>query len=497
VSAGDGGPAIDVAIRVAASGSIGAGHAARTAAVAHALAAIGTRVRFACDAATARVLAERAVPTGWITTTDPIPAGTAGDESEASPAAQVVDAASTLDAVRGDWMLVDSYRLGATWHRAVRASGVRVAAFDDLCDRPIGADLVINAARAAADYARLAPEAMVLGGLEYAVIGDPARPAAAGLGSILLSFGAADAAGLTAATLRELATRRGFAEAGSPPIAVQLGTSAPGRTEVERLLAGTRGSRMADGPTSPGTPLLSIGAAGVGLLERLQAGVPCVVVVAAQNQSGLARAAAAAGAAIVVDSVQGACDAAERLLADDAGRARLAAAARAAVDGRGAARIARAIGRLAGVALRRATMDDAALLHAWRNDPSVRAVSHNPGEIAFADHCRWLEASLARTDRHVLVAERRGAPVGTLRFDVAGGRATVSIAVDPRFRGSGIGPAILDAGHAWIAANAPSVAALRAEIRPGNEASARAFLAAGYLPGNDAYERPVGRGSST
>lgn len=497
MSAGGGDAMPNVTVRVAASGSIGAGHAARTAAVAKELAAIGARVRFACDATTAGFLAERGVPAGWIVPAEPIPQGGPGTEVEAPHDAQLQDAQRTLEAARGDWMLVDSYRLGAAWQRAVRAAGMRVAAFDDLCDRAIDADLVINAARARADYVRLAPGATVLDGLAHAVIGDPSRPAAAGPGAVLLAFGASDAAGLTAATLRDIKARSRPDRPWAAQTVVQLGSAAPSRAEVAQLLAAMPGARMVDGPSSPGSPAVSIGAAGVGLLERLHAGIPCIVVVVAENQAGLARAAAEAGAAIAVAGVREACDAAERLLADGALRERMAAAGRAAVDGRGAARIARAINRMHGVAIRRATMDDAALLHAWRNDPSVRAVSHSPGEIAFADHCRWLEASLGRADRHLLVAERGGVPVGTLRFDVAGDRATVSIAVDPRFRGSGIGPAILDAGHRWVALNAPGVAGLRAEIRPGNEASARAFRAAGYLPGNEAYERPVGRGSST
>jgi RimJ/RimL family protein N-acetyltransferase len=191
--------------------------------------------------------------------------------------------------------------------------------------------------------------------------------------------------------------------------------------------------------------------------------------------------------------VRAACAEALRLLADPAALARMSAAGRAAVDGRGAARVARELNRLAGVDLRRATLRDAELLHRWRNDPSVRAVSHTTDEIPWETHVRWLESSLARGDRHVLVAERRGQPLGTLRFDVSGDRATVSIAVDPALHGSGLGPAILDAGDAWLEANDARVRTCRAEIRDGNDASVRAFLAAGYLPGTDSYERPVGR----
>jgi len=56
----------------------------------------------------------------------------------------------------------------------------------------------------------------------------------------------------------------------------------------------------------------------------------------------------------------------------------------------------------------------------------------------------------------------------------------VSITVDPVVIGSGLGPAMLDATAEWAATNLPGLDLLRAEIRDGNAASVRAFVAAGY-----------------
>jgi RimJ/RimL family protein N-acetyltransferase len=197
----------------------------------------------------------------------------------------------------------------------------------------------------------------------------------------------------------------------------------------------------------------------------------------------------------MADTPEAACETALALLADPAALDSMSIAGKTAVDGRGAARVARAMNRATGVGLRRATLDDAAELHRWRNDPSVRAVSHVTDDIPWDSHVRWLEASLARDDRHVLVAERRGRALGTIRFDVDGAVATVSIAVEPALQGSGLGPAVLDAGERWLVEHDPQVQRIRAEIRPGNEASVRAFLAAGYLGGPETYERAIGRGS--
>jgi UDP-2,4-diacetamido-2,4,6-trideoxy-beta-L-altropyranose hydrolase len=483
-----------VIVRTAASAGTGAGHVARTAAVATELGRIGASVRWACDEATIPYLLERGVCADRVHVL--CHAATAGrsGQAEATGAAQAIDARETLALGPADCVLLDSYQLGALWQRTARTAGARVAAFDDLAERPIEADLVINAAASPGGYDALAPHARVLVGLPYAITGDPSRPPAAGPGTLLLAFGAADPGDLTEATLRSLAAARGAQGATFPETIIQLGSGAAGRPKVAELVATLDWATFApEGPTSPGIPAIAIGAAGVGLLERMQAGVPSVVVVAAPNQRALADAATRSGAAVAVADVHAACAEARRLLADPAALSRMSAAGRAAIDGHGAARVAREVNRLAGVDLRRATLHDAELLHRWRNAPSVRAVSHTTDEIPWDTHIRWLESSLARGDRHVLVAERRGRPLGTLRFDVSGDRATVSIAVDPALHGSGLGPAILDAGDAWLAANDARVQRCRAEIRDGNDASVRAFLAAGYLLGTDSYERPVGQ----
>ncbi len=487
-----------VTVRTAASAGIGAGHVARTLAVANELDRMGADVRWACDADTVSCLRDRGVDADSIRVMEAsATAGQAG-ERQAPDADQQRDAMETLALGHpdADWVLVDTYRLGLTWQRSARTVGARIAAFDDLADRPIDADLVINAAALPRQYASLAPHARVLSGLRHAIVGDPSRPPAAGPGTLLVAFGAADPDNLTEATLRALARRTRHASGSVPRTVVQLGGNAPHRERVADLVAELPWVTFAPaGPTMPGSPTLAIGAAGVGLLERMHAGVPSVTVVVAPNQRALADVAVNAGATVVADTPEAACETALALLADPAALNRLSVAGRAAVDGRGAARVARAMNRTTGVGLRRATMDDAAVLHRWRNDPAVRAVSHVTDDIPWDSHVRWLEASLARDDRHVLVAERRGRALGTIRFDVEGAVATVSIAVEPALQGSGLGPAVLDAGERWLFQHDPRVQRIRAEIRPGNEASVRAFLAAGYLGGPEAYERAVGRGS--
>ena len=56
------------------------------------------------------------------------------------------------------------------------------------------------------------------------------------------------------------------------------------------------------------------------------------------------------------------------------------------------------------VALRPATRADGPVLWRWRNDPATRAASRQKHEVTLDQHFGWLEASLQRDDRLLLVA---------------------------------------------------------------------------------------------
>lgn len=123
--------------------------------------------------------------------------------------------------------------------------------------------------------------------------------------------------------------------------------------------------------------------------------------------------------------------------------------------------------------LRPATLDDAGLLLAWRNEPSTRAASHDGSPIGIDQHLRWLEASLADASRELYIAECDGVAVGTVRTDRDGQERILSWTVSPAKRGCGIGKAMVRLLAETIADP------IRAEIRSGNTASIRIAEAAG------------------
>ena len=126
--------------------------------------------------------------------------------------------------------------------------------------------------------------------------------------------------------------------------------------------------------------------------------------------------------------------------------------------------------------LRPATLADAEMLLAWRNDPQTRSASHNEDEIPLTAHLVWLNQLLANPERRLLIAELDGAPVGSVRADRDGGGVTeLSWTVAPTARGKGLGREMV------IAALADIDGPVRAEVKVGNVASMRIAEAAGLV----------------
>jgi len=144
------------------------------------------------------------------------------------------------------------------------------------------------------------------------------------------------------------------------------------------------------------------------------------------------------------------------------------------------------------VTLRPAAEADLGLIWAWANDAETRALSVDPRPIPYADHVRWFEASLASEDRHLLVAERAGDPVAMVRLDAIEGGFEVSLNVDPRARGGGVGRAALEAASAE--ARARGARRLLAHVLPINDASRRCFEASGYARAEAKGSRADGGG---
>jgi len=123
--------------------------------------------------------------------------------------------------------------------------------------------------------------------------------------------------------------------------------------------------------------------------------------------------------------------------------------------------------------LRLATMDDAILLLAWRNEPATRANSHKSEVVGPNEHIAWLEATLANHHRQLYIAEVDERPIGTIRADYDGESCELSWTVAPESRGRGF-------GKLMVCELAKKIeCAVRAEIKEDNLASVKIAEAAG------------------
>ena len=317
------------AFRVASRPEDGGGHVARCLTLADALAALGHHVTFVLD--------------------------DAGMHWKAHIAGRGHGCGSVSATLReaADGSLLDGYNFADTEIYAWReCSGVMVAMIDHQ-DVPRWADLVVApglpAGRSPVSAAR------ILAGLDYALIdprliGAEPRTIPENVKNVLVSFGQRDSKNATGLVLDALEHAAGLRPAGAA-ITIALGGLAVHRAAVESRARGQAGVSFqadADMIKCYAQADLVIGGGGLGLLERMAAGLPSISIVLADNQQRQIEVCAAAGGTLNMGpigdvDVKTLADAVDTLARSAARRAAMSAAARRAVDGAGARRVAKAM----------------------------------------------------------------------------------------------------------------------------------------------------------
>lgn len=130
--------------------------------------------------------------------------------------------------------------------------------------------------------------------------------------------------------------------------------------------------------------------------------------------------------------------------------------------------------------LRAAEADDCERMLAWRNDRQTRRWSRSSREVGRDEHVRWLDRTLSDPNTDLWLAECEGRPVGHVRVEPRESKgAEVHVALAPAARGRGLGSALLVQASARALSD-PGTERLYAHVKADNEASLRAFAAAGY-----------------
>ena len=504
----DGKPACDlmrVVIRADSSTSIGTGHVMRCLALATRLRLHGAQVEFVSRALAGHIGDEirrqgfelHALPE-W--------------PAQARDGVQALDAQQTRASMHGrtwEWLLVDHYGLDATWHGLMRPVARQLAVIDDLADRPLDCDLLIDHnLQTPGRYKTVLPQAATaLLGPRYALLRAEFaewrstgatrldRSSPQGACRVLVSLGGADEAGVTLDAVNALA---GCPQQKELEVTVIAGPRNPHREALAKACerhgydflgsAANMAERMARAD-------LAIGAGGGSLLERCAVYLPSVALVIAENQRQGSALAAAAGVITLIDAAPGErvpaiARAVQQLRSNPAEMAAMATRAGQLCDGLGCQRIVQVMQRMA-LRLRSAQMDDAVALLEWRNAPATRRHSGNADEIGLQAPQAWLARVLDDPMRGLWIAEVSGGPVGVLRFDLdgnspPGGVATVSVYLVPGITGRGWGRALIARGVEQARLKWPTLSQVDAVISGDNPASLKAFAACGFQPGQRA-----------
>jgi UDP-2,4-diacetamido-2,4,6-trideoxy-beta-L-altropyranose hydrolase len=274
------------------------------------------------------------------------------------------DAYSTLKVLRDiggvQWVILDHYGIDARWEAQVIAGSNKLLVVDDLANRPHICHLLLdqNLGRIPSDYTKFVSEnCKLLLGPQFALLRPDfafwrecglRRRVKPSVQRLIISMGGIDHANATSIVLEAL---RNSALSVDCKITVVMGANSPWLDQV-RKLAATLSQRvevhvdvenMAELMVESD---LAIGSAGSSSWERCCLGLPCLVVVLADNQIQIASALNEAGAAINLGNIlqfqfkDKLEEALTRVCLDQTLLAEMAEKASSIVGGRGAALVA-------------------------------------------------------------------------------------------------------------------------------------------------------------
>lgn len=394
------------------------------------------------------------------------------------------------------WIVADGYEFAAGYQDALRQRENRVLFIDDDGRyQRYEADLILNQNAHAAEtlYADRAAHTRLLLGPRYALLRrqfqsttppprDFTRPAR----KVLVTLGGADPENVTQNIIEALQAMPGD----TLEALVVVGGSNIHGAKLEQAVAASpaRINLVRDAKNMPELMAwadVAVSAAGSTTLELAYMGVPMLLLVIADNQTGVAERMQSLGAARNLGwahavSVSAIAEAIRELMIDNDERSRLSRTALELVDGRGTRRVARAL-RQESVHLRPATPDDAQVLWRWANDPVVRASAFSQDQIPWGDHVAWLEGKLQNPDCCLLMAsDDAGRLAGQIRFDFCGSEAEIDLSVAAEARGRGLASELIRTGVARMAGQRASAQTFRADVKVSNPRSLQAFLQAGF-----------------
>jgi len=130
---------------------------------------------------------------------------------------------------------------------------------------------------------------------------------------------------------------------------------------------------------------------------------------------------------------------------------------------------------------RPATLNDADLIWRWVTDPEVRAATFYEKKIEYEEHMLWLRRVLNTQETLLFMVEDEQEQIkGQIRIDLNLKTCALSIVLDPKFRGRGLGWQIIKESLELIVKLKLNVTEVKAYVRQDNVRSQKAFKMAGF-----------------
>lgn len=355
-----------IALRVDSAAVIGIGHLMRCLALADELAQRGHHCQFITRAhhgAYLKPLQQRSFKVSLLPPpAQPLTATSLSNQWLATTSAE--DLAATCDQLQEppDWLIVDHYGIDQQWLTLFRQRQPhsRILAIDDLADRPLDADLLLNQTVGIGgdSYQGLLPHhCRLLLGTPYMLLRPQfrnyrqqalsRRQSEVTPRRLLISLGGTDPAGLTLPLVERIVATPALA---ALSLDILLSSAAPALPALHQFCLGQPRLRLHIDSDEVAALLtnadLAIGAAGSSAWERCCLGVPTIQLVLADNQRQIAQQLDHYQAALTLDHQPGQGVVAQilaplqQLLSDGTLRARLSHNAMALCDGEGCQRVA-------------------------------------------------------------------------------------------------------------------------------------------------------------
>ncbi|MBN1185616.1 MAG: UDP-2,4-diacetamido-2,4,6-trideoxy-beta-L-altropyranose hydrolase [Bacteroidales bacterium] len=98
------------------------------------------------------------------------------------------------------------------------------------------------------------------------------------------------------------------------------------------------------------------------------------------------------------------------------------------------------------ITLRDVRKEDLEITHKWASNIKVRQYSLNRHQISFTEHTNWFSEKLGNPFCFYYIAEYKGTPIGSVRFDIISDESLISYLIDPDYHGKGFGQILLKKG---------------------------------------------------